>query len=65
VEEHPINGFCMLAKTQTWWANAYDAEANQVFCPRNDFNSKSERNPLLARPPRKCRRSSAMSLPVE
>lgn len=38
-----LNGFCMVALTKTWWENAYDAE--HVFKPRNDFNSKGERNP--------------------
>lgn len=41
--ESPINGFCLFAKTETWWANAYDAE--HVFRPRNDFNSKGQPNP--------------------
>ena len=38
-----LNGFCMVALTATWWANAYDVE--HVFRPRNDFNSKGEPNP--------------------
>lgn len=38
-----INGFCMLARTKTWWEHAYDKD--NVFRPRNDFNSKGERNP--------------------
>ena len=38
-----INGFFMMAKTSTWWEGAYDSE--NVFCPRNDFNSKGQRNP--------------------
>jgi glycosyltransferase involved in cell wall biosynthesis len=38
-----LNGFCMVAFTRKWWANAYDD--SHVFCPRNDFNSKGERNP--------------------
>lgn len=42
-KEATLNGFCMIAFTKDWWANAYDA--NHVFCPRNDFNSKGEKNP--------------------
>lgn len=38
-----LNGFCMIAKTSTWVDNAYDDR--NVFNPRNDFNSKGERNP--------------------
>lgn len=38
-----LNGFCMVAMTKTWWENAYDKE--HVFRPRNEFNSKGERNP--------------------
>lgn len=38
-----LNGFCMVANTRTWWANPFDPK--HVFCPRNDFNSKGERNP--------------------
>lgn len=43
VRENKINGFCMMAKVSTWWANAFDAQ--HVFKPRNDFNSKEQRNP--------------------
>lgn len=42
-KEVTLNGFCMIAKTKTWWENAFDAE--HVFRPRNDFNSKGEPNP--------------------
>lgn len=42
-KELTLNGFCMVAKTETWWANAFDAE--HVFRPRNDLNSKGEPNP--------------------
>lgn len=38
-----LNGFCLVAKTRTWWDHAYDRDS--VFRPRNDFNSKGERNP--------------------
>jgi glycosyltransferase involved in cell wall biosynthesis len=38
-----LNGFCMAAFTHTWWANAYDAD--HVFRPRNDFNSKGSPTP--------------------
>lgn len=38
-----LNGFCMIAKTKTWWEHAFDHE--HVFKPRNDFNSKGEPNP--------------------
>lgn len=41
--ESTINGFCMMAKTSTWWNNAYDKD--HVFCPRNEFDSKGRRNP--------------------
>lgn len=42
-KETTLNGFCLVAKTATWWENAYDAD--HVFRPRNDFNSKGEPNP--------------------
>lgn len=38
-----LNGFCMAAKVKTWRDNMYDAQC--CFAPRNDFNSKGERNP--------------------
>lgn len=38
-----LNGFCIVAKTKTWQNNAFDRD--HVFCPRNDFNSKGQRNP--------------------
>lgn len=38
-----LNGFCLLAKTKTWWANRYDAD--HVFCPRNEKDSRGRRNP--------------------
>lgn len=38
-----INGFCMIAKTKTW--NKYRYDNVNIFKPRNDFNSKGERNP--------------------
>jgi glycosyltransferase involved in cell wall biosynthesis len=41
--EGTVNGFCMVARTATWWANAYDDA--HVFRPRNDFTSRGERNP--------------------
>jgi GT2 family glycosyltransferase len=40
-----LNGFCLLARTQAWWDNAFDAAAGHVFKPRNDFNSKGQPNP--------------------
>lgn len=43
VKETPLNGFCLAAKTETWWNTAYDKD--HVFRPRNDFNSKGEPNP--------------------
>ena len=39
----PVNGFALFAKTTTWWQHAYDLE--HPFRPRNDFNSKGQRNP--------------------
>lgn len=42
-KEVTLNGFCMIAKTKTWWDNAFDDE--HVFKPRNDVNSKGEPNP--------------------
>ncbi len=41
--EGPINGFCMLAKTSTWWGHKFGD--NLVFKPRNDFNSRGQKNP--------------------
>ena len=38
-----LNGFCMVSLTETWWANAYAADA--VFRPRNEFNARGEKNP--------------------
>jgi GT2 family glycosyltransferase len=38
-----LNGFCMIAKTQTWRDNRFDATT--VFRPRNDFNSRGDPNP--------------------
>jgi len=43
VSRHAINGFCMVAKTETWWQYAYTKDA--VFKPKNEFNSKMQRNP--------------------
>lgn len=47
IVEHPINGFCMMAKTKTWWD--YKFADDQPFKPRNEFNSKGEANqtPLM------------------
>lgn len=39
----PVNGFCMVARLATWWANAYDAD--NVFRPVNEVNSKGQKNP--------------------
>jgi hypothetical protein len=41
--EATINGFCMMAKTETWWENAYDKQ--HVFCPLNERDSKGNPNP--------------------
>lgn len=41
----PINGFCMMARTGTWRRHAHDRERDQVFRPRNDFDSKGRPNP--------------------
>jgi hypothetical protein len=38
-----LNGFCLYAEGKTWAENAFDA--NHVFRPRNDFNSKGRPNP--------------------
>lgn len=38
-----LNGFCMMAKTKTWHEHAF--AVGDVFRPRNDFNSKGQRNP--------------------
>jgi glycosyltransferase involved in cell wall biosynthesis len=38
--ESPVNGFCLLAKTETWWEGKFDDD--HVFCPRNDFYSKGD-----------------------
>lgn len=38
-----VNGFCMLAHCMTWNSGRYDVE--HVFRPRNDHNSKGQRNP--------------------
>lgn len=38
-----LNGFCMVAFTKTWWDHSYSY--TDVFCPRNDYNSKGEKNP--------------------
>lgn len=43
LKETSLNGFCMIANTATWFEGRYDDE--NVFCPRNDFNSKGQRNP--------------------
>lgn len=45
VETATVNGFCLFAKTETWWRHAYDRDALQVFCPRNDYNSRGQPNP--------------------
>lgn len=38
-----INGFCLFARRDTWFSGAFAQE--EVFRPRNDFNSKGQRNP--------------------
>lgn len=42
-----LNGFCMVAKSSTWKTGRFDAD--HFFKPRNDFNSRGERNatPLM------------------
>jgi len=42
-KETDLNGFCLVAKTETWVKYSFDT--NNVFRPRNDFNSKGEVNP--------------------
>lgn len=44
-----INGFCMMGSVQAWQEHAYNRAANEFFRPRNEFNSKGERNltPLM------------------
>ncbi len=42
-KETTLNGFCMVALTKTWWDHAYSS--TDVFCPRNDFNSRGQPNP--------------------
>lgn len=39
----PVNGFFQFAKTTTWWQGAFDE--SHVYRPRNDFNSRGQRNP--------------------
>jgi GT2 family glycosyltransferase len=39
----PINGFCMMAKAETWFDNSYDQDF--VFRPENHYNSKGQPNP--------------------
>ena len=41
--EASINGFCMMARTETWWQHTFDGE--HVFRPRNDFSSRGAKNP--------------------
>lgn len=43
VVEAPINGFCMVAKTATWWSGAFSQ--TDVFNPVNAVNSKGRMNP--------------------
>lgn len=43
VKPTTLNGFCLIAKTQTWCDNAF--ELGNAFRPRNDFNSKGQPNP--------------------
>lgn len=38
-----LNGFCLVAKTQTWQEHRHSM--GHVFNPRNDYNAKGERNP--------------------
>lgn len=41
--EAEVNGFCMVARTYAWSANAYDGY--HVFRPRNNFDSAGRPNP--------------------
>lgn len=41
-KEAALNGFCLVAKTDTWWAHAYDAD--HVFCPKNLTTAKGHKN---------------------
>lgn len=43
----PVNGFCQLARTKTWWSGAFDP--GHVFKPRNDVTSEGRKNltPLM------------------
>lgn len=38
-----LNGFCLLARTRTWWDHCY--ADGQPFRPRNDTNARGQRNP--------------------
>jgi len=38
-----LNGFCLVARTRTWWDHAYDRK--HVFCPRNDRDGRGRPNP--------------------
>lgn len=42
VRQSTVNGFCMMARTETWWANSFDDV--HVFKPRNDYNSRGQVN---------------------
>lgn len=43
--ESPVNGFMFMARTATWWKHAYDAVHEEVFNPKNHFNSRGIANP--------------------
>jgi hypothetical protein len=38
-----LNGFCLIAKTATWWSQPFDP--THVFKSRNEHNSRGEPNP--------------------
>lgn len=40
---HKVNGFCMVARRETWDRGRYDSE--HIFKPSNPFNSKGQPNP--------------------
>jgi hypothetical protein len=43
-----LNGFCLVAKFETWRANAYNYDAGDIFRPLNMTNSKGQANPTPA-----------------
>lgn len=43
LQESPLNGFCLVAKTAAWWNNAFDPQ--HVFSPKNLTSSSGRPNP--------------------